>query len=448
MTYLYPVSVCLIPSSKTAIGRAAYLSAITTVFGHPGRRFGQVVETLILILCGTLLGLVWSILGTYFASLVIKNDPAAAYAIKGIFLSVALIIHGFFRSKTPRLFVFVLLLIIVTIVTLTSTSTVVKSVSVTQILYPILLGTGANLLVNLCVFPEFSSSFLGKTTIDTLHETTSALDKAGDYFIGLQKKKNPSESGFHRPHKQEEEAQNDNRHFLYLIHRMIASLVFKPKDQPTKGNTSTGQAVSLPDLTSSKAKLRTRLGNCKAAQSECNFELAFGVLPPENLKPISARSMKRLVANTIAVIGACESKFALVGDEDAGEVDLEKSNRDYQSRDSKDLHTGAYTYLQPQLVKSSAPAISKPHSQRTDIDLIKPKREIEFADIRLLQDLLNRIEKPYKEFMASIKQTVACITISIACSYVSVPHESLSQLKAIGCSNSSFRSQKASRNSR
>ncbi|KAL9045901.1 MAG: hypothetical protein Q9214_001140 [Letrouitia sp. 1 TL-2023] len=348
---------------------------------------------------------------------VIKNDPAAAYAIKGIFLSVALITHGFFRSKTPRLFVFVLLLIIVTIVTLTSTSTAVKSVSVTQILYPILLGTGANLLVNLCVFPEFSSSFLGKTTIDTLHETTSALDKAGDYFIGLQKKQNPSELEFHRPHPQEKGAKNVNRHSFYLIHRMITSLVYKAKDQPTKGNTLSGQAVSLHDLTSSKAKLRTRLGNCKAAQSECNFELAFGVLPPENLKPISTRSMKRLVANTIAVIGACESKFALVGDKDAGEADLEESNRDYQSRDSKDLQTGPHTHLQPQLVKNSASAISKPHSQRSDIDLIKPKREIEFADVRLLQDLLTRVEKPYKEFIASIKQAVACITISIACSY-------------------------------
>ncbi|KAL9608648.1 MAG: hypothetical protein Q9167_006532 [Letrouitia subvulpina] len=357
-------------------------------------------------------------LGVYLASLIIKDDPAAAYVIRGIFLSVALITHGFFRSKTPRLFVFVLLLIIVTIVSLTSTSTAVKSVSVTQILYPILLGTGANLLVNLCLFPEFSSSFLGKTTIDTLYETASALDKAGDYFVGLQQKESPSEPEFHQPHKEEKGAQNVNRHFLPLSLQMIASLFYKAKDQPTKGDTLSGQEVSLPDLTSSKAKLRTRLGNCKAAQSECNFELAFGVLPPENLKPISTRSMKRLVANTIAVIGACESKFALVGDQNEGEVDLEKSsNRGYQSRDSNDLHTSPHTNLQPQLVENSASATSKPNGQRSDIDLIKPKREIEFADVRLLQDLLERVEKPYKNFSTSIKQAVACITISIACSY-------------------------------
>lgn len=378
-------------------------------------------------------------LGTYFASLVIKNDPAAAYAIKGIFLSVALIFHGFLRSKTPRLFVFVLLLIIVNIVTLTSTSTAVKSVSITQILYPILLGTGANLLVNLCLFPEFSSSFLGKTTIDTLYETTSALHKAGDYFIGLQESQSPSELEFHRPHKREKEVPNDNQHFLHSIHRMVASLVYKAKGQPTKSNTLTEQAVSLPDLTNSKAKLRTRLGNCKAAQSECNFELAFGVLPPENLKPISTRSMKRLVANTIAVVGACESKFALIGNKDVEDADLEDSNQDYQRRASKDLHIGPHTHLQQQLVNNSASTISKPRGQRTDIDLIKPKREIEFADVRLLQDLLTRVEKPYKEFMASIQRTVACITISIACSYVSVPHNLLPQLKAIGCPNSSFR---------
>ena len=88
------VSICLIPGSRTAIGKAAYLGAITTVFGHPGRRFGQMAEALILVLSGTLLGVAWSLLGIYLGSLIIKEYPPAAYAIRAIFLAVVVLFHG------------------------------------------------------------------------------------------------------------------------------------------------------------------------------------------------------------------------------------------------------------------------------------------------------------------------------------------------------------------
>jgi hypothetical protein len=46
----FPVGICLIPGARNALGRAAYLAPITTVFGHPGRRFGMMAEALILAL--------------------------------------------------------------------------------------------------------------------------------------------------------------------------------------------------------------------------------------------------------------------------------------------------------------------------------------------------------------------------------------------------------------
>lgn len=41
-------AIMLIPQVEPAIGKASYLAGIVTAFGHPGRRFGQLVEALVL----------------------------------------------------------------------------------------------------------------------------------------------------------------------------------------------------------------------------------------------------------------------------------------------------------------------------------------------------------------------------------------------------------------
>jgi Flp pilus assembly protein TadB len=48
------VIIALIPAVVQVYGPAAYLAPITTVFGHPGRRFGMMAEALVLTLAGTL----------------------------------------------------------------------------------------------------------------------------------------------------------------------------------------------------------------------------------------------------------------------------------------------------------------------------------------------------------------------------------------------------------
>ena len=177
------VILALLPAVVRVYGKAAYLGPITTVFGHPGRRFGMMAEALVLAVSGSLLGIGWSMFGLYLSSLVYHTNTPAAYTIRGLFLAVALMVHGFLRSHTPRLFIFVLLLVIVSVVSLTSVATEVSKTSVTQLLYPILTAAGVLLLVNTCVFPEFSSSFLGITTIETLGDTVGSLRDAGKYFI-------------------------------------------------------------------------------------------------------------------------------------------------------------------------------------------------------------------------------------------------------------------------
>ncbi|KAL9599407.1 MAG: hypothetical protein Q9219_003844 [cf. Caloplaca sp. 3 TL-2023] len=427
------VSVCLVPGSRAAIGRAAYLGAIATVFAHPGRRFGQLVEALVLAITGTSLGLSWSLLGLYLSSLVINLNPAAAYSVRGVFLAGALLFHGYLRSKTPRLFLFVLLLIIVSVVTLTSTASAVTPVSATQILYPILLAVGVILVVNLFIFPEFSASFLGETTIATLHDTADSLTKAGHYFIETADTQTteieiPVKESGDVPPKDGEDAkplqEQSKTSFVNLVKDLLRC---KVQEQSRADKSQDSQFVKLEGLVRAKTKLRSKLSICKAAQDECNFEVAFAVLPPRKLKPISTQTMKSLVANVIAVIGACESKFALMGEADEQAHDNAQSEHSL----SRPKPSARKVNVLQDRVVSGAPIIRKHaeiekatsrenitiDSEKKKLDLVKPRREIEFGDVRLLQYLLQQIAPPYRRLSAVISKTIDCITLCIAYSY-------------------------------
>ena len=423
------VSISLIPGASNKIGKAAYLGAMTTVFGHPGRRFGQLAEALILTLSGALLGLAWSNLGLYLSSLVITSNATAAYTIRALFLTIALMVHGFLRSYAPRLFVALVLLIIVSVVNFLSTAKQVTIGGVTQILYPVLIATGIILIVNLSVFPEFSSSFLGQMTIETLNDTAVTLERAGHYFTYARTgeaeeegKISPSShvhkpgplSGLKKSADQAESVSTRPRGSSVMVSLTQSSLTTKASGTSARGvatdavdshswgkpsEAAVSTKISLGDLISAKGNLRKKLSECKSAQSECNFELAYAVLPPRDLKPISGKSMTKLLANVVAVISTCESKFALIGDFSSATTNRSQSG---QKMDETDASSGS-SILEP---------------TRADLELIKPKREIEFGDVRLLRYLLRRVEKPYDDLSKSLNATVATISSCIAHIYV------------------------------
>ena len=448
------MSICLIPGSKTTIGRAAYLGAIATVFGHPGRRFGQMTEALILALSGTLVGLSWSTLGLYLSSLLIRENAQAAYAIRALFLILAVLLHGFLRSRTPRLFVFVLLLIICSVVSLTSTATTVTKLGVTQILYPILLAIGVIILVNISIFPEFSSRFLGQTTINTLDETAKALKNAGDYFVGvkgsiddessneeipqtgdLSPTQNSNQENVVKPAASERGSANkppskeESKKFNFTqpfdqLRRMIYSQTSQAADERDQDGVPP-KPISVGDLTAMKGTIRKSMTGCKAAQSECNFELAFSVLPPRDLKEISSRKMNKLVANTIAVIGACESRYALLGEEDDNEVEAKTRRSGGADKDDQKEGTQSNAIFRKRhaledlteesekdVVEASAMDIEK-----SELDQIKPRREIEFGDARLLEYLLRKIKEPYKDLHSALDRTIEIVSACVAFVY-------------------------------
>lgn len=385
-------------------------------------------EALILAVSGTILGLAWSLFGVYLGSLVVDRYPPAAYAIRGLFLAIATLFHGFLRSRTPRLFIFVLLLIIICVVSLVSTAKTVTTGEATQILYPILIAAGCIVVINLCIFPEFSSRFLGQTTIDTLCETAKALEDAGRYFIKVE--------GAATAKEMSQESSEEEKHSLSVERyskdpvkaksRAAEFSTYKKVRGTTRSTSNDDEAleeiqkVSIKDLTDRRTQIRKKLADCKAAQRECNFELAVSVLPPWDMKPVSVTAMKKMVANTIAVISACESKFALLGDNKADE---DSPSEKPSTQKAKETGRGESEKAQ------DADAAEPPSTEASDevlvldqdkaeLEMIKPKREIEFGDARLLRYLLIRIAKPYEDLHVVVARTVDVVTACLAYAYV------------------------------
>jgi hypothetical protein len=442
------IIIALAPAVVRVYGKAAYLAPITTVFGHPGRRFGQMAEALVLAISGTLVGVGWSMFGVYLSSLVYYHNPPVAYTIKGLFLVVALMFHGFMRSHTPRLFIFVLLLIIVSVVSLTSTATAVSKTSVTLLLYPILTASGVLLLINTLVFPEFSSGFLGVTTIEMLGETVEALRDAGKYFMSIaEESEKPEDSAENKKSVEdltapataaEEPKEKPKNDKLPFIDRILKKLNKKEvdEDETKPAEPPKLEPIKLKSLTDEKAKLRTKIASCKAAQQECNFELAWAVLPPRDLKPISDTHMKKLVANTIALIGACESKYALMGDESdkkeaksEDEDDVKKTaeaaniesgddpSRPATEADSSFDESGPEKEGNKGRQKKKRKNKTKLEREIEDLELVKPKKEIESGDVELLKYLVSRISKPLVDLQEKIDRSVDVVTSCLAYCY-------------------------------
>ncbi|KAH8681198.1 hypothetical protein BX600DRAFT_14843 [Xylariales sp. PMI_506] len=380
------LAVGLIPAVISVYGTSTYLGAMVTVFGSPGQRFGQMTESLSLITLGTAIGLGWSLLGLYLSSLVMEANASAAYGIRASFFALAVIFHGILRSSTPRLFLLVFFFLLISLTILTTTAKVVTSAMVAQITYPMLTAIGVIILVNIAIFPESSSGFLGKTAIETLNDTVRCLEDAGDWFMS-----DPKETSTN------DEAEKEPGPSL---------------------------RTRLASLTDRKDKLRAKLAGSKKAQAECNFEVVYAVLPPRSLKPISVTSMTGLVQNTITLINACESKYAMVDDEEQhvesdstgkGDQDEDDSSSSDSSSDdsSSDDTTSGSDDDMPQRPKP----VQRKSKHVRNLELVKPVREIESGDLQLLEHILSQIRAPAKVLQGQIHQALNVITCSLGYAY-------------------------------
>ncbi|KAF4979098.1 hypothetical protein FZEAL_4634 [Fusarium zealandicum] len=396
------VVIVITPQAVSVFGPSTFLAPMATVFAHPGQRMGTMIESLLMVLLGSLLGLGWSLFGLYLSSLVLDNNEPAAYAIRAVFLLVAVLVHGYVRSSSPRIFLFVAFLLIACIIVLLGGAHEVTLTAFTNIYYPLLAGGGVTVVVNVSMFPELSSCFLGLSAIDSLCETMDTLTRATHWFVtpGGDSQEDLGQTGLtltptfkSSPDKQK---RNKGRFRKFLDGFPNP---FQPAQWRYRASTVSVGLTTVASLTAKKAKLRTRLARCTAAQREVNYELTISALPPSSMKPLSTSYMSKLVQSTITVIGACENKFVVLENDDGSEAD--------------DL-TVTESFVSD---ASGIQRISTFDDYLRRVENAKPVRELEASSASLLESILERIREPVQEFEASLKEAVRLVIACLAYCY-------------------------------
>ena len=394
------IIIAVIPKVVEVFGLSTFLIPMTAVFAHPGQRMAKMIESLLLILFGSLAGLGWGILGLYLSSIPLDYDSPGSSSIRAVFLLASVLIHGFVRSSTPRLFVFVWLFLFVAATTLIGRATKVSLAVFTNVYYPILAGAGVVLVVNVSIFPELSTSFLGTSTIETLYDTMNTVSRTTHWFM------TPGGDSEEATKKQAESSNDKPSKKKTWLKEFLAE--FPNPFKSTRAGPSSEMSLELTALAmlaEKKSSLRAALLRCKAAQDEVNFECSISPLPPNSLKPISKHCMSRLVQNVVTLIGACENKYVLLKTTSAEEDVTENSESNMTPEDSVSEPADPHT-----LQKVSE---EEEDDLNCPVDDVKPVREIESGSVDLLESILLRLRGPVEEFEDSFKEAtnlaMACI---------------------------------------
>ncbi|PTB70639.1 hypothetical protein BBK36DRAFT_1174993 [Trichoderma citrinoviride] len=397
---------------------SSYLAPMVIAFSHPGQRMGVVIENIILIILGSGIGLSWNILGLYLASLVYDTNKAGAFTIRAFFYLACTLLHGYLRSSSPRLFLFVLALILPA-VTVLNVPTVATPTLYTTIYVPILIGAGVILFVNVTIFPEFSGSYLGTSTISALSEVADTLERATHWFVTpggdrVESKDIGSLLGIPVTQDQGIKRQQPQRKYIQQLivpywHKLRAVL---PNPFPSAKSRAGAakpplHATTLAFLTERKPPIRTKLAACKKAQNEVNFEISISPLAPADMKPISVDLMSRLSQSVITLIGACENKFIVLDEEDMEDSGLSTEDDD--------------GWLTPKCL--TALDIANPSSTETPVghssrvDYIKLNRQIRLSSAKLLESIVTRIRAPVQQFQVSTNEAVLVLIACLAYCY-------------------------------
>ncbi|KAG6167669.1 hypothetical protein E4U35_003954 [Claviceps purpurea] len=375
---------------------ASFLTPMVVTFAHPGQRMGIMVESLLMIVFGFFLGLSWSLLGMYLSSLVEEASPTAAYTIRAFFLLGCVVLHGYVRSSSPRLFNLVLFLLFGALLTI-QTPNVARTSLYLTLFVPVLMGGGVIVVVNLAIFPELSSTYLGTSTICTLSATMDTLSRATHWFITpggdpeghltqVGSLSNPLRLTASRKSVRgvsgirEKLKRRVRRFFKGLTNPFRAT---GPSPALSNFRNTPIHLSTLVQLAGQKSKLRTQLSSCKKAQDEVDFEVSVSPLAPATMSEISVHHMTALVQNIVTLIGACENKYLFLNDEQLPDTDDEAAPIPSSHNEA---HYGHGNFAQDFMGGSEL----------------------------LLEKILQRIRVPVQEFQASMNEAVNVLICCLA----------------------------------
>lgn len=338
------------------LGDCSYLCALTSVSIHPGRRLGAMIQSMILGLVGIILGIAYSVLVHLIAKHVYiysSLNLQTAFYIFIFFEAFIFCLVGYVRSSVPKFFPLVYVLFLVTHFSFlqninTSLISIVYNFSV-----PFVICIALSCLINVMIFPEFGSTYIGTTVLNSIHEIHVMFSSTSYFFINL------------------------NDHPDYSIKYYTESLT---------------------TLINQKQTVRSSLAQCSATMLECTYEFSYSFMAPQELKPLISNLYS--LNNTInALHVACELVLSVfVGhncfqsnantqqDDDPGmenSIDPEKKNsRNFQPSQYNDL-----SELEKILYEDS-----KEYLKRN-----RPHKEANYADYNLLLDFVTSVKAPVSD---------------------------------------------------
>jgi hypothetical protein len=260
--------VCLIKPVAAVLGSSSYIIAIAALNHHPARRLGGMIEAVVMGLIGTGVGIAFLVFGHFTTNQIAAySGMRNALAYLAILEIIMLTVHAFVRSYSPRLFNMVFMFFTVVHFGFLSTLSTPYGELAKSFGYPILLGIGICFVINLSIFPEFGSTYLGTSVVKALNEMHTHTNSAVLFFTGSH----------------------------------------------SRVDQSSTELLSMNNIMAQKSKLRTLLANCKQILTESLFEISVSVMSPQELK-----KCLKVINNSIvplnALVGACELEYSLLGE--------------------------------------------------------------------------------------------------------------------------------------
>lgn len=385
---------CLIPQVVHTLGKVGYLLTLFSVIVPPSKRMGKEVESLVITLLGMGGGIGYCCLCRYICKLPLRHmnissekglsgnpEYRSALGLLALCEIFMLMFHGYYRSKFPRVFAGVLTFFIVSHFGFLSDLEVSARNICINFGYPIMLACGLSLFFNFTIFPESGSTDLGKVTVNLIKELQASISLTVTYFV--------NSAEIMRAHIEEERAQEealnppDSPHSPKSMHSDTQGNTDDSHETPetyvpevfhgdgTSPNRSAPSLKSHPELDitelgtllKKKTVLNAKYLSCKAALTECTFEITYAHVSPTVLKP-TVKLLNGICKSAGAMLDACELEFALLGKVQAAKLQKTNSSSN-QEVEEQDI-----------------------------IKRLKPEREIVHGNKELLLAMVTKVAQP------------------------------------------------------
>ncbi|SJM88074.1 uncharacterized protein ZBIST_4263 [Zygosaccharomyces bailii] len=290
---------CLIPKVRKHLGAEPSMLPMISVIVHPGRRISGTIQGTIFCLTGLIFGLAYALFGRFIAQRCLGHNwkhleesqqyalhyqrYESALAILAVFETFMLFFHGWMRSVSHHYFGIVFPLFLVVHFAFLDPLNDPRSTTAKAYTVPFYLGIAMSIFWNLVLFPEFGSTYLGNSTIDTLNMIHDTVDDSVNFFISVDM----------------EEGQ---------------SLYSKPP-------------CSLSKLLKMKSTIHNKVSTCSMVLNECIYEISYSYLSPTQLKPI-INIFKSLAMYINGLANSCQLEFTLLARDNMREGDIMHINTD------------------------------------------------------------------------------------------------------------------------